>query len=89
MRERIRASRLPVFLIINFGHGPSARDNLNSPIPAVNERNGGFSPASRGLLHCGMFNFGKPKTAGDWIVHIAGALVAILLVWWMLRMYVL
>ncbi len=21
--------------------------------------------------HCGMFNFGKPKTAGDWVVHIA------------------
>jgi hypothetical protein len=39
--------------------------------------------------HCDMFNFGKPKTAGDWIVHIAGAIVAILLVWWMLRMYVL
>jgi len=36
-----------------------------------------------------MFNFGKPKTAGEWIVHIAGAIVAILLVWWMLRMYVL
>jgi hypothetical protein len=41
------------------------------------------------LLHCCMFNFGKPKTAGDWIVHIAGALVALFLVWWMLRMYVL
>jgi len=36
-----------------------------------------------------MFNFGKPKTTGDWIVHIAGAVVALLLVWWMLRMYVL
>jgi hypothetical protein len=36
-----------------------------------------------------MFNFGKPKTSGDWIVHIAGAIVAIFLVWWMLRMYVL
>jgi hypothetical protein len=36
-----------------------------------------------------MFNFGKPKTAGDWIVHIAGGIVAILLVVWMLRMYVL
>lgn len=36
-----------------------------------------------------MFNFGKPKTAGDWIVHVAGAIVALLLVWWMLRMYVL
>ena len=29
-------------------------------------------------------NFGRPKTAGDWIVHIAGAIVAIYLVWWML-----
>jgi hypothetical protein len=36
-----------------------------------------------------MFNFGKPKTAADWIVHIAGAIVAIFLVWWMLKMYVL
>jgi len=42
-----------------------------------------------GCYHGRMFNFGKPKTAGDWIVHIAGAIVALLLVWWMLRMYVL
>jgi hypothetical protein len=39
--------------------------------------------------HWRMFNFGKPKTAGDWIVHIVGGIVAIFLVWWMLRMYVL
>jgi hypothetical protein len=39
--------------------------------------------------HCRMFNFGKPKTAADWIVHIVGAIIAIFLVWWMLRMYVL
>lgn len=43
----------------------------------------------KACYHCRMFNFGKPKTAGDWIVHIAGAIVAIFLVWWMLRMYVL
>ena len=36
-----------------------------------------------------VFNFGKPKTVGDWIVHIAGAIIAIFLVWWMLRLYVL
>jgi hypothetical protein len=36
-----------------------------------------------------VFNFGKPKTAGDWIVHVAGAVVALFLVWWMLRVYVL
>jgi len=39
--------------------------------------------------HHAMFNFGKPKTVGDWIVDVAGAIVAIFLVWWMLRMYVL
>ncbi|HXB99312.1 MAG TPA: hypothetical protein VNU74_02850 [Terriglobales bacterium] len=39
--------------------------------------------------HSAVFNFGKPKTAGDWIVHIAGAVVAIFLVWWILRLYVL
>jgi len=44
---------------------------------------------SRGCYHSRMFNFGKPKTAADWIVHIAGAIVAIFLVWWMLRIYVL
>jgi len=36
-----------------------------------------------------VFNLGSPKTGGDWIVHIAGAIVAIFLVWWMLRLYVL
>jgi len=36
-----------------------------------------------------MFNFGKPKTTGDWIVHIAGAIVALFLIWWMLHVYVL
>jgi hypothetical protein len=36
-----------------------------------------------------VFNFGKPKTAGDWIIHIAGVIVALFLVWWMLRMFVL
>jgi hypothetical protein len=39
--------------------------------------------------HCRMFNFGNPKTAGDWIVHILGAALAIFLVWWLLRLYVL
>jgi len=34
-----------------------------------------------------MFDFGKPKTSANWAVHIA--IVAIFLVWWMLRMFVL
>jgi hypothetical protein len=36
-----------------------------------------------------MFNFGRPKTIGDWIIHIVGGIIAIFLIWWMLRMYVL
>jgi|HubBroStandDraft_2_1064218.scaffolds.fasta_scaffold786453_2 hypothetical protein len=55
----------------------------------VNERNREITSTALGWYYCRMFNFGKPKTAGDWIVHIAGAIVAIFLVWWMLRMYVL
>ena len=55
----------------------------------VNERNGDFSPVMFGCYDCCMFNFGKPQTIGDWIVRIVGAIVAIFLVWWMLRMYVL
>ncbi|HUO16339.1 MAG TPA: hypothetical protein VMX38_15240 [Verrucomicrobiae bacterium] len=39
--------------------------------------------------HRHMFNFGRPKTVGDWIVHIVGAIITIFLIWWMLRMYVL
>jgi hypothetical protein len=35
-----------------------------------------------------MFNFGKPKTAGDWIGHIVLALVALFLVWWLLRLFI-
>jgi hypothetical protein len=42
-----------------------------------------------GVLRFVVFNLGNPKTGGDWIVHIAAAIVAIFLVWWMLRLYVL
>jgi len=36
-----------------------------------------------------MFNFGKPKTPSQWLVHVVGAIVALFLVWWMLRLFVL
>jgi hypothetical protein len=39
--------------------------------------------------HGCMFHFGTPETVGDWIVHIAGGIVAGTLIWWMLRIYVL
>jgi hypothetical protein len=35
-----------------------------------------------------MFNFGKPKTAGEWIINILGAVVALFLVWWLLRLFI-
>jgi hypothetical protein len=38
--------------------------------------------------HCRVFNLTKPKTPGQWISHIVVALVALFLVWWMLRLFV-
>ncbi|HEY5256611.1 MAG TPA: hypothetical protein VIJ53_18300 [Acidobacteriaceae bacterium] len=35
-----------------------------------------------------VFNFGKPKTPGQWAAHIAGAIVALFLICWMLWAYV-
>lgn len=36
-----------------------------------------------------VFNFGRPKTPGQWIAHIVGAIVALFLIGWMLWAYVL
>jgi hypothetical protein len=36
-----------------------------------------------------MFRLGKPATPTQWIGHIVLALVALFLVWWMFRVYVL
>jgi hypothetical protein len=58
---------------------------LVAPLSALKKKNRPKPPCYDAI----MFNFGKPKTAGDWFVHIAGAIVAIFLVWWMLRLYVL
>ena len=58
-----------------------------APVPgAVESRRHSLCPA---CYYPHMFNFGQPKTVGDWIVHIAGAVIALFLVWWMLRVYVL
>lgn len=35
-----------------------------------------------------MFHFGKPKTAGEWVVHVVGAIIALFLIWWMFRLYI-
>jgi hypothetical protein len=39
------------------------------------------------VLPSPMFNFGRPKTAGDWIVHLSGAVIALFLIWWMLHAF--
>jgi hypothetical protein len=36
-----------------------------------------------------MDNRTEPKTARGWVRYIVGALIALFLVWWMLRVYVL
>jgi len=36
-----------------------------------------------------MFRFGRPQTPGQWIGHAILAVIALLLVWWMLRVFVL
>lgn len=36
-----------------------------------------------------MFNLGKPETPMQWIAHIVLGIIALLLVGWMLRVYVL
>jgi hypothetical protein len=34
-----------------------------------------------------MFNFGSPKTPAQWIGHLVLAVIALFLVWWMLKTY--
>jgi hypothetical protein len=36
-----------------------------------------------------MFRFGRPSTPAGWIGHAVLALIALGLVWWMLRVFVL
>lgn len=36
-----------------------------------------------------MENRTEPKTAGQWVRYIVVAVIALFLVWWMLRLYVL
>jgi len=36
-----------------------------------------------------MFRFGRPRSAGQWLAHVLLAIVALFLVWWMFRAFVL
>ena len=41
-----------------------------------------------GCYHYDVFNFGNPKTPGQWIGHIAVAIIGLFLIWWLLRLFV-
>jgi len=43
----------------------------------------------RRSCHREVFNFGNPKTPGQWIGHLFVAIIGIFLIWWMLRLFVL
>jgi hypothetical protein len=36
-----------------------------------------------------MFRFGRPQSPGQWLAHVLLAIVALFLVWWMFRAFVL
>jgi hypothetical protein len=40
-----------------------------------------------GCYHCDVFRIGRPGTPGQWIAHLALGIVALFLVWWLLRVY--
>lgn len=47
-------------------------------------------PRRLGLNSCYsfcVFNLGKSKTAGDWIAHAVLGVVALILIWWMMHMF--
>ncbi len=45
--------------------------------------------AMREVLRWRVLNLGKPKTPGQWMVHIVAALIALFLIAWLLRLYIL
>jgi hypothetical protein len=49
---------------------------------------GGAAWAST-CYHSFVENRTEPKTAGQWVRYIVVAVIALFLVWWMLRLYVL
>jgi hypothetical protein len=54
---------------------------LAGVLPAtLNQSSGSIAP---------MFNFGRPRTPLQWIGHIVLGIVALMLVMWMLRVFVL
>jgi hypothetical protein len=34
-----------------------------------------------------MFNFGRPSTPGQWIAHFLLGIVALFLIWWLIKVY--
>jgi hypothetical protein len=51
--------------------------------------NGRYSPLAPTCYHHAVENRTEPKTAGQWLRYVVVAVIALFLVWWMLRAYVL
>ncbi|MGA9473706.1 MAG: hypothetical protein WBV36_14665 [Terriglobales bacterium] len=85
--------KLPIFSVSSYQHWWPALNDRSDPINrkchVIFETRVLRTALYTACYHAIVFNFGRPQTPGDWIVHIAGAIVAIFLVWWMLRVYVL
>jgi hypothetical protein len=48
-----------------------------------------FAQTLRSCYYRRMFRFGRPQTAGQWLAHVVLAIVALFLIWWMFRAFVL
>jgi hypothetical protein len=71
------------------GKGRFSPEEILTPSPAASLQSAPNGSANDGedCYHYRVFNFGRPKTAGQWIGHFAMAIIALFLVWWMLRVY--
>ncbi len=72
------------------GQGLGCTHPTKAPDPAFRSLRARLPPApSIPATIAPMFRLGKPETPGQWIAHILLAIVALFLVWWMFRVFVL
>ena len=66
--------------VANFKGTPeyTVLSSLHGPMPTEGS----------GCYHAPMFNFGRPATPGQWIGHILLGIVALFLIWWLIRVFI-
>lgn len=57
------------------------------PLPQAMRPDSKLHPYRPKCYHRSVFNFGKPKSASDWIAHAILGVVALFLIWWMMHMF--